>query len=107
MNIDFSQLVTVEAKRAMDAESRLEAARAECRRRILQAVGSVAQMNLMAAASADMLTPAQMADWAKTLEWISRMRGAWREIAQSDVGSVQEANWPPMPDETKRLVEGF
>lgn len=78
---------------AQAAAARNSAAREECRRRILAVVPETAQVNLTAAAAADLLSPADLATFKAGLGWIAAMRAAWGQIAASGQ-PVETAEWP-------------
>lgn len=97
MNIDLSKLITAEDRAAEELANRVEAAKAECRRRILSVADETAQMNMASAASAGLLTTEQMAVWQSALGWVAAMRGAWATLAETDADLSDDANWPDLP----------
>lgn len=107
MNIDFSQLITAEDKAAGALPARIEAAKAECRRRILAVADETAQMNMASAASAGLLMAEQMAVWQSALGWVAAMRAAWAVLVESGADLSDDTNWPDLPPGVAELAAAF
>lgn len=91
---------------AQAAAARSLAAREECRRRILAVVPETAQVNLTAAAAADLLSPEDLATFKAGLGWIAAMRAAWPGIAAAGQ-PVGTADWPTAPAAVAALAARF
>lgn len=107
MNIDLSKLITAEDRAAEDLAKRVQAAKAECRRRILSVADETAQMNMASAASAGLLTAAQMSAWKAALGWVAAMRSAWHGLANSGADLSDDTNWPALPAGVAELTAAF
>ena len=107
MQIDWSQLRTPEALASEELRAREDAARAECRRRIVAVVPETSQMNVAAAAAAGILSEAQMQVYRAGLAWISAMRNAWPDLAAQGVDLFDDDNWPAVPEGIEALAEAF
>ncbi|WP_132998306.1 hypothetical protein [Sulfitobacter pontiacus] len=102
-----------------DAEGgvRKEAAKAECRRRIYSAASAETQMNMATAAAVISAkeASARTEDEASILSglddaigWVAQMRVRVTELADDatlDIGD--DANWPPLPDGARGVVDKF
>tara|TARA_R110002012_G_scaffold247938_1_gene423910 strand:+ start:807 stop:1208 length:402 start_codon:yes stop_codon:yes gene_type:complete len=102
-----------------DAEGgvRKDAAKAECRRRIYGAASAETQMNMATAAAVISAkeASARTEDEASILSglddaigWVAQMRGRVIELADDvalDIGD--DANWPPLPDGARDVVDKF
>lgn len=107
MKLDLSHLVTAEDKAAAALALRLEAARAECGRRIGLVVNQTAQMNLAAAAAGGILPAADAATYRLGLGWIAAMRTAWRPIAQAGQDPQEDRHWPAAPEAVIEMGRRF
>lgn len=107
MQLDLSQLVTAEAKAAAALSARMEAARAECARRIVAVVNPTAQINLAAAAAGGLLSAADTVSYRAGLAWIGAMRAAWRAVAMSLRDPGADAHWPAPPTAVIDLGQRF
>lgn len=105
--IDMSKMVTAEAKTASALSDRMEAARLECRARIFAVADATAQINLAAAAAADLLSAQDRADYAAGLGWIAAMRAAWQTLGQSGADIEVDSNWPEIPAGVAELADRF
>jgi microcystin-dependent protein len=107
-NINLSLLITAEAKITAAMAARVEAARAECRRRILAVAAEHTQMNMTGAAAAGLFTAEQQAAYAQAVGWIAAMRGAWPLIAADPEADIaDDAEWPACPAEVVALAAAF
>lgn len=102
-NIDFTQMIDAEAKQTARAGAARDAAREECRRRILAVLDETAQLNLTAAAAAGTLPAAALETYRAGLQWIGAMRAAWPAVAGDPAG----ADWPPIPAGLTELAAQF
>ena len=84
-----------------------EAARAECRRRIVAVCDETAQINLAAAAASGLLTPEQMGVYQAGLVWVSEMRSAWEQLAIDGQNVADDASWPNIPAGVSELAAAF
>lgn len=89
------------------AAQRQAAAREECRRRILAVVPETAQVNLTAAAVADLLPAADLAAFKAGLGWIAAMRAAWGPLAAGSADLYADASWPAVPEGVAALAARF
>ena len=103
IDVDFSQVVTAEQEAEAAEAKRIAAIKAACRAAILAVADETAQMNLAAAASAGLLSAAQMATWVSALGWVSAMRG---EYARARLVGDDPA-WPDLPEGVADLVGHF
>lgn len=103
IDVDFSQVVTAEQEAAAAAAKRIAAIKAECRAAILAVADETAQMNLAAAASAGLLSNAQMATWVSALGWVAAMRGEYATAALAG----DDPAWPDLPEGVADLVGRF
>jgi hypothetical protein len=107
-NIDLSRLITAEAKAAAAVAERADAARAECRRRILAVASEHTQMNMTGAQAAGLFTAPQAAAYAASVQWVAAMRAAWPAIAaDADADIADDAEWPECPAEVLALAAAF
>ena len=104
--IDWTQLQSPLARASEALAGREAAARAECRRLILAVVPETTQMNLTAAAAANVLSPADRATFAAGLGWIAAMRAAWPAIAAAGI-APEAATWPGVPSGVEALARRF
>ena len=107
MTIDYTQIITPTAKTEGRRLRRREAARMECRRRIMAVANETTQINVTAAASAGLLTADQMTAWRAALGWVAAMRANWRTLAQSGADLSEDANWPALPAGVAELAAAF
>ena len=91
------------AKQAAD----MAAGKAECRRRILAVADETAQINLAAAAGANLLTDEQRTVFIAGLQWIGQMRAAWPTLVASGSDLSDDANWPAVPAGAAELAAAF
>ncbi len=97
MNIDFSNVKTAEMK-AVEAEAAgLAARKAECKARIFAVADDMAQINLAAAAAANLLPPDELAIYQAGLGWVAAMRAA----------SAGGGDWPEVPEGVAELAARF
>lgn len=101
-NIDFSQIICAEAKAEKAAEGVYEAAKLECRNRILMVLDETAQLNLTAAAAAGVLSAEELNVYRAGLQWIAGMREAWLGVAENGA-----RGWPEAPSGLKELAAAF
>ncbi|MDE4272949.1 hypothetical protein PXK58_00935 [Phaeobacter gallaeciensis] len=85
----------------------MAAGKAECRRRILAVADETAQINLAAAAGANLLTDEQRAVFTAGVQWIGQMRAAWPALVASGVDLADDANWPTAPAGAAELADEF
>ena len=102
-----------------DAEHsvRKEAVKAECRRRIYGAASAETQMNMATAAAVISAkeASARTEDEASILSglddaigWVAQMRGRVTELAdEATLDIADDANWPPLPDGARDVVDKF
>jgi hypothetical protein len=89
-------------------ENRQASAKAECRRRILDLVDETAQINLAAAAGAEVLTAEQLTVYRTGLSWIMSLRATWPTLAaDADADIYDDANWPQPTQAMRDLAEAF
>lgn len=92
--------------RAADAlAAAKQAAKAECRRRILSVMDATAQINLAAAAAAGDLSDSELAVYREALGWIGQMRATWRPMAEAGEDPADDAGWPARPDGLQALLD--
>lgn len=124
-NIDFSRLVTARTKAEQAALAHAEAAKAECKQRILAQFPFAAQQNIAQAvtlyavdalrgqASAGVAQPsglseADIAQATKGQEWIALMQAACRGLADDpEADLLDDAAWPALPDAVALLIAKF
>lgn len=107
-NIDFSQVVSAEARAAATRAEHAAAVKLECRTRILAVVDETAQMNLVHAASAALLDAGTMAVHRAGVNWISSMRLACQAlIEEPDRNYRDDVFWPAVPAGVKELADRF
>ena len=106
-NIDLSQLITADDKAALAKATRQEAAKLECRRRILAVCDETAQVNLAAAVAAGLLSEADLNAYRAGLAWVADMRGTWAKLAEDGVDLLDDANWPAVPDGVQEIASQF
>ena len=95
--IDFSQVITAEAKAEAATAEALAARKAECRMRIHDVADQIAQINLAAAAAAGALSADQMQVYRAGLAWVDAMRAA----------CASGADWPDLPAGVADLAARF
>ena len=88
-------------------EQRKEAISAECRRRIYEIADETAQINLVAANGAGMLTPEHVAVWKSGLQWVAAMRAQYQTIFTQGLDPYDDANWPDVPAGVAELGAAF
>jgi hypothetical protein len=100
-----------------EASERKRSAKAECRRRIYGAASAETQMNMATAAAVISAkeASARTEDEASILSglddaigWVAQMRARVTELADDptlDIGD--DANWPPLPDGARDVVDKF
>jgi hypothetical protein len=91
--------------------------KSECRRRIYEAASAETQMNMATAAAVISAkeASARTEDEASILSglddaigWVAQMRGRVAELAEDAALDIaDDANWPPLPDGARDLVEKF
>lgn len=92
---------------AGEATAVAKVGKAECHRRILAVVDTTTQINLNAAASADLLTVEQRAIYVAGLLWIRAMQAAWPGLVDACADLSDDANWPAVPDGAVELASAF
>lgn len=102
-NIDFSKVVTSAVRVQRFGAERREALKAEAARRVEAGLGRETQLNLIAAAVAGELSPAEMAVFRASRRWISETLAASRSAAES--GNKPE--WPERPPSFVELTSKF
>lgn len=90
---------------AAEALARAEAARAECRRRILAVAPETAQLNLTAAAAAGILSTADRTVYKAAVVWIAAMRAAWPKLGAGEWTDAKQ--WPAVPAGLTELVSRY
>ena len=85
----------------------LDAAQAECKRRILEVVSTTMQINMAAASAAGLLTEAQSVAYTEGLLWIASMRATWRQIVDDGIDVYDDANWPECPTSAVEFANNF
>jgi hypothetical protein len=96
------------AARVPTLEERQAQAKAECRRRILDLVDETAQINLAAAAGAEVLTSEQLTTYKAGLAWIMSLRSTWPTLAaDADADIYDDANWPEPTQAMRDLAAAF
>jgi hypothetical protein len=89
-------------------DARQDIARAECKRRILDLVDETAQINLAAAAAAEVLTAEQLTTYKAGLAWIMSLRATWPTLAaDADADIYDDANWPQPTQAMRDLAAAF
>lgn len=106
-NIDFTQVITAEDKLAGELAAARDAARAECRRRIVAVCNETAQINLAAAVVNGALSGDDLATYRAVTAWIADMRAAWRPLAETGRAPGDDANWPAAPPGAAGLAARF
>lgn len=106
--IDFTQAVTADDKAAEAQEQRVNAIKAECRKRILSVADETAQMNMTAAASSGRMTDDQKAAWGSALQWVDDMRKACVAAIGDGKGDfTSDKAWPKLPAQVAALVAAY
>lgn len=105
--IDWTQMRTPATLAAEALAARQNAARTECRQRILAVVPETTQANLTAAAAADLLPPADRTTFAAGLGWIAAMRATWPALAEAGTDPAADASWPPLPPGVAELAARY
>ncbi len=102
-----------------EAESsvRISAVKAECRRRIYGAASAETQMNMATAAAVISAKEASARTEDETsilsglddaIGWVAQMRGRVTELADdATLDIADDANWPPLPDGARDVVDKF
>ena len=98
---------TAEDKGAEALQAAKEAARSECRRRILDVVDETAQINLAAAVAAGLLSEEELSIYRAGLGWVAQMRAAWAAMAEAGQDPAEDANWPAVPPGAAELAARF
>jgi len=78
-----------------------QAARAECRRRILDVADLTAQVNMASAAAAGEMEAGALATYRSGLRWVAAMRRAWPDVAAGT------RDWPEVPAGVADLAARF
>lgn len=107
MSIDWTHVVTVEARAATAQAGNILAGRAECARRIVAVARETTQLNLAAAAAAGLLDEADFATYRQGLIWIAEMRATWRPLAESGADLSDDALWPVPPAPVVALARKY
>lgn len=102
-NIDFSKLETAEARNRRREERRRAALKAEAARRINAVLDQQTQLNLIAAAVAGALSPAEMAVFRASRRWIADTLEASRIAAAAG----DKPEWPEPPSGLAQLAERY
>jgi hypothetical protein len=99
------------------AKVRLEAVKSECRRRIYAAASAETQMNMATAAAvisakeASARTEEQasiLSGLDDAIGWVAQMRARVIELADDAAPDIAgDANWPPLPDGARDVVDKF
>ena len=102
---------------AAELGARKSAAKDECRRRIYAAASAETQMNMATAAAVISAkeASARTEDEASILSglddaigWVAQMRGRVTELAaDATLDIADDANWPPLPDGARDVVDKF
>jgi len=102
---------------AAEAGARVSAIKAECRRRIYAAASAETQMNMATAAAVISAkeASARTEDEASILSglddaigWVAQMRGRVAELTEDAALDIaDDANWPPLPDGARDVVDKF
>ena len=101
-NIDFSKLETAEARAHRRLDGRRAALKAEATRRIDAVLDQKTQFNLIAAAVAGALSPAEMVVFRASRRWIADTLEASRIAAAGD-----KPEWPERPSGLAQLVTRY
>ena len=89
------------------AETLADAARNECRRRIIAVADAEAQMNMASAAAAGLLNDTELTTYQSGVGWVASMRGTWQSLADSGADIYDDANWPSIPAGVEDLAALF
>ena len=99
------------------AKVRLDAVKSECRRRIYAAASVETQMNMATAAAVISAKEANARTENETsilsglddaIGWVAQMRGRVSELADdATLDIADDANWPPLPDGARDVVDKF
>lgn len=100
-----AESLAAEAARALAAAK--DAARAECRRRILAVCDETAQINLAAAVAAGMIAGDDLDTYRAGLAWVDAMRGTWEGLAEAGADLADDANWPDVPAGVAELAARY
>lgn len=98
---------TAEDKAAEALAAAKDAARRECRRRILAVCDETAQINLAAAVAAGLITGADLETYRAGLAWVEAMRATWAGLAEAGADLADDANWPVVPDGVAELAARY
>jgi len=102
---------------AAEAGVRVSVIKAECRRRIYAAASAETQMNMATAAAVISAKEASartegeasiLSGLDDAIGWVAQMRARVIELAEDaalDIGD--DANWPPLPDGARDVVDKF
>ena len=102
---------------AAESSVRKTAVKTECRRRIYAAASAETQMNMATAAAVISAkeASARTEDEASILSglddaigWVAQMRGRVAELTEDAALDIaDDANWPPLPDGARYVVDKF
>lgn len=108
---------TEEAISAAEAAVHLAAIKAECRRRIYAAASAESQMNMATAAAVYSSKEASartedevsiLSGLDEAIGWVAQMRGRVSELVDDATLEIaDDANWPPLPDGARDVVDKF
>ncbi len=111
-NMEGSSLSVYNTLTAPSADEQQEAfiagVREEVARRILAQASLETQINLVSAATTDMLTEEQMTAYRAGLAWITQVRATGATlVANDDQNYADDANWPDIPADAAELAARF
>jgi hypothetical protein len=102
---------------AAEADVRIFAIKAECRRRIYTAASAETQMNMATAAAVISAKEASartedeaaiLSGLDDAIRWVAQMRARVTELADDAALHIaDDANWPPLPEGARDVVDKF
>jgi hypothetical protein len=102
-NIDFSQLISAEAKAEEVAKERARGIKAECEMRIVTLLDTYTVANMQGAAIAGELSEADMAIFKAARAWVDEMIQASRVA----ITSGEDPAWPDTPEGVAELAARY
>lgn len=88
-------------------DQRGQAAKAECRRRILAVASETAQMNMAASAAAGLMSDDDVEAFRDWCTWRSAMINRARSLAGGDAPIEDDGTWPVIPKNAAALAAYF
>lgn len=101
--IDFSNVLTVEAKAEIASQERAAELKNECGARIVEVLDHNTLLNLSGAHNLGLLTADQQTVYALAHQWVRAMQQACRDAISSGDAPV----WPDVPEGVTELAEEF